>query len=393
MKWASALSTATRLQQAVDEVVERLGGALGQVEPDIVFVFAAGHSPESLGSLHAALRSWAGDALIVGASASGVVGSEHEVEDGPALSLLAGIAGDVDFTITHLEQDMLPPVASARHSWWRLAGIEPEQMPSFILVADPFSFDVEHCARGLDRAFPGATIVGGLASGAEQPGQARLLAGPDTHRSGALLVAATGNLSIEAVVSQGCRPVGEPLFVTDCEGNCIRALDGRRPREVLGEVFGALDARDRELFNARELFIGLALPGPRQVIGAGDFLIRNVLGIDAETGHLHIGARVGANGIVQFHLRDAESAAADLQRQLRDCRSGEPPLAALMFSCIGRGAGLHGLEHHDSGLLARACGPLPVGGCFCAGEIGPVQGATFVHGYTTVFGLIRPRRT
>ncbi len=391
MRWAAATSTEASLERAAEELVERLARDLGRVEPDLVLAFAADHSPEDFGRLAAILKPWLGDALLAGATASGVVGGGREVEEGPALSLLAGFAGDTSFTLTHLEQDQLPPVAGPRQDWWDLAGATPEHQPAFVVLADPFTFDAEHCVRGLDRAFPGATVVGGLASGSEQPGQARLLAGGDAHRAGALLLACTGNFAIEAVVSQGCRPVGEPLFVTDCADQRIRALDGRRPREVLGELFSSLDARDRELFSGRELFIGLALPGPRQVVAPGDFLVRTVLGLDADSGDLYVGARVPANGVVQFHLRDAEAAAADLAGRLA-ARAGATPAAALMFSCVGRGAGLYGASGHDSAQLARACGPLPTGGFFCAGEIGPVQGATFVHGYTTVFGLIGARK-
>ena len=391
MKWASAISGDASLDRAIEELVERLGRELGSVEPDVVFAFAADHAPDDVARLAAALQPWLGDALLIGVTASGVAGGGQEAEAGPALSLLAGVAGDAEFTLTHLEQDQLPPVAGPRQTWWDLAGTLPEQQPSFVLLADPFTFDAEHCVRGLDRAFPGAVVVGGLASGAEQPGQVRLLAGGDAHRAGALLLACTGNLAIETVVSQGCRPVGEPLFVTDCVEQRIRSLDGRRPREVLGELFASLDARDRELFNGRELFIGLALPGPRQVVQPGDFLVRNVLGLDADSGDLYVGARVPPNGVVQFHLRDGVAASEDVARRLA-ARNTAAPAAALMFSCVGRGEGLYGAAGHDSAQLTRACGPVPLGGFFCAGEIGPVQGATFLHGYTTVFGLVGPRK-
>lgn len=391
MKWASAGSGASSLDRAVEESVERLRREFGGVEPDIVFAFAADHAPDDVARLQSALQPWLSDGLLLGATAAGVIGGGQELEAGPALALLAGIAGDAEFTLTHLEQDQLPGIAGPRQAWWELAGTLPEQQPSFVLLADPFTFDAEHCIRGLDRAFPGAVVVGGLASGAEQPGQVRLLAGGDAHRAGALLLACTGNIAVEAVVSQGCRPIGEPLFVTDCVEHRIRALDGRRPREILGELFASLDARDRALFNGRELFIGFALPGPQQVVQPGDFLVRNVLGLDAESGDLYVGARVPQNAIVQFHLRDGATASEEVARRLA-ARSTAAPAAAMMFSCVGRGGGLYGVAGHDSAQLARACGPLPVGGFFCAGEIGPVQGATFLHGYTTVFGLVGPRK-
>lgn len=394
MKWASACSTEHDLEPATRQATEELGAALGQLEPDVLLAFAAGHDGHTLTRLPDLLRPWLGDGLLVGCNGSGVVGDGREVEDGPALALLAGLLTDVDVTVAHLEQAALPAVTASREAWWRLTGVLPEAEPGFTLIADPYSFDVEHCVRGLDRAYPGAVIVGGLTSAAAQPGQACLIAESDFYRSGALLVAWSGNIELDAVVSQGCRPVGDPLFVTAAEGNRIRELDGRSPRDTLGQLFGSLSDRDRAIFDARQLCIGLALPGPRQVVGPGDFLTREVVGLDADTGELVIGGRAGANSVVQFQLRDADTAAEDLERELARHRAADPlaPSAALMFSCIGRGTNLYEVPDRDSGLLRRAFGELPVGGLFCAGEVGPVQGATFLHGHTTIFGLIRPRR-
>ena len=185
----------------------------------------------------------------------------------------------------HLEQATLPPLSTSRENWWRLLDLGAESGASFVLLADPGTIDAEACARGLDRAFPGSTVIGGLASGALEPGSARLLTGEGIQRSGAMLLALTGNVVIDPVVAQGCRPIGDPLFVTACEGNLVNELDGRRPKDLLTSLFATLDEADRARFGDA-LCIGIALPGPRQVIGAGDFLMRNVLGLDPETGAL-----------------------------------------------------------------------------------------------------------
>jgi small ligand-binding sensory domain FIST len=394
VKWAGGLSRQRELGPAADETLEDLREALGESRPQLVLAFAAGYQSRDLERLPALLHPWLGDGLLVCCSAGGVVGVGRELEDGPALSLLAGVMPDVQLAAVHLDQATLPAVTASRDHWWRLTGVRPEDEPSFTILADPYSFDVEHCIRGLDRAYPGSTVVGGLTSAASQPGQACLIAAGEARSSGALLLAWTGNVQIQGVVGQGCRPVGDPLFVTASEGNRIREIDGKAPREVLGEVFSSLGVADRELFNARQLFIGLALPGPRQSVGAGDFLIREVAGIDSESGDLVIGGHAATHTVVQFHLRDADASAADLERELGRHRSASPstPAAALMFSCVGRGSTLYGVPGRDSGLFRRAFGELPLGGMFCAGEIGPVQGVTFLHGYTTVFALVRPRQ-
>jgi small ligand-binding sensory domain FIST len=290
----------------------------------------------------------------------------------------------------HLEQTTLPPRTAPRETWWRLLDLGPESEASFLLLADATTIDAEACARGLDRAFPGSTVVGGLTSGMMAPGTARLLTNGEVHRAGAMLLALSGNVVIDAVLAQGCRPIGDPLFVTACDGNLVAELDGHRPKELLTSLFATLDEADRARFGDA-LCIGLALPGPRQTVGAGDFLIRNVLGLDPETGALWIGARVTPNAIVQFHLRDGAAASEELENRLSASLARHAtPSAALLFACAGRGRNLFGVSGHDSGTLRRMI-DIPVAGMFSAGEIGPVQGATFVHGYSSVFGLIRPR--
>lgn len=394
MKWAGGLSRQRELAAAVDEALASLRAGLGKSRPRLVLAFAAGYDSRDVERLPTLLHSWLDDGLLIGCSAGGVVGMGQELEDGPALSLLAGVMQNVQLAAIHLDQASLPAITASRDHWWRLTGVRQEDEPSFTILADPYSFDVEHCIRGLDRAYPGSTVVGGLTSAASQPGQACLIAGGEVRRSGALLIAWTGDVQIEGVVAQGCRPVGDPLFVTSSDGNRIHEIDGKAPRQVVGEVFSSLGAADRELFNARQLFIGLALPGPRQSVGAGDFLIREVAGIDSESGDLVIGGHAAAHTVVQFHLRDADASAADLERELgrhRDANSSAPAVA-LMFSCVARGAALYGVPGRDSGLFRRAFSDVPLGGMFCAGEIGPVQGATFLHGYTTVFALVRPRQ-
>jgi small ligand-binding sensory domain FIST len=233
-------------------------------------------------------------------------------------------------------------------------------------------------------------VVGGLTSGVLEPGSSQLFADSSVRRTGAMLLALSGNVTIDPVLAQGCRPVGDPLFVTACEGNLIAELDGHRPKEILTSLFATLDEADRARFGDA-LCIGLALPGPRESVGAGDFLMRNVLGLDPDSGALWIGSRIAPNAIVQFHLRDGQSASGELESKLSaSLASRLPPSAALLFACAGRGRNMFGVTGHDSGTLRRMV-DIPVAGMFSAGEIAPVQGATFVHGYSSVFGFIRPR--
>jgi small ligand-binding sensory domain FIST len=390
MSWASALGLGMKLEAAVAEAAEQLRGEIGAREPDLAIAFVTAAYDSAIDRLPQLLRPVLGDCLLFGCNAGGLIGGGTEEEEEPGIALLCGSLPDSQLTIQHLEQATLPPLAASRENWWRLLDLPPESEASFLLLADPATIDAEACARGIDRAYPGSTVIGGLASGMLEPGSARLLTNGEVHRSGAMLLALTGNVVVDPVLAQGCRPIGDPLFVTACDGNLISELDGQRPKEILTSIFATLDEADRGRFGD-SLCIGLALPGPRQAIGVGDFLIRNVLGLDPDGGALWVGSRIAMNAIVQFHLRDGKTASDELETRLAASLDGRlPPQAALLFACAGRGRELFGVSGHDSGTLRRMI-DIPVAGMFAAGEIAPIQGATFVHGYSSVFGLIRPR--
>jgi small ligand-binding sensory domain FIST len=231
-----------------------------------------------------------------------------------------------------------------------------------------------------------------MASGARSPGGNVLWAGTHAVRGGAVGVALRGDVIVDTVVAQGCRPIGVPMSVTRCRNNFLLELDGKPPVQVIQELIPSLSEEDRRLL-AQALFLGVVVdelvPEPQ----AGDFLIRNLIGVDPEHGTLAIGEILRQGQTVQFHLRDARTSAEDLSAVLERF-AGRPVAAAargaLLFSCLGRGEYLYGTPDHDSALFRARIGDVPLGGFFCNGEIGPVGGSTRVHGYTSSFGIFRP---
>jgi small ligand-binding sensory domain FIST len=206
---------------------------------------------------------------------------------------------------------------------------------------------------------------------------------------GAVGVALSGAIAVDTLVAQGCRPVGRPMLINRGRRNLVLELDGRSPVAVLRELYESLTGRDRELFQ-HSLFIGLEMRGEQVEFQPGELLVRNLLGVDPEQGTLAIAAPARPWQVVQFLLRDARTAAEDLGALLDRYRAGRAqPRGALLFSCLGRGMHLYGRADHDTDLFRERLGPIPLGGFFCNGEIGPVGGTTFVHGYTSSFGLFR----
>ena len=392
MRWASILSEERESEAAALDASARLRSEL-DTDPDLAIVFASGHHASSCDIIGSTLSRELGGAILIGCSGQSVIGGGQELESRPGLALMGATLPGVAIHPFGLDAEGLPPLDAVPAVWHERIGVDPGAGPHFLLLADSFGFDAEHFIRGMDQAYPASIKVGGMASGGQQPGQHALWLGAETRRSGLVGVGLSGNLVIDPVVAQGCRPVGVPLFVTHCQDNVLQRLDGQPPVELVEELFEAASASDRELFR-NSLFLGLEMQSDQGEYAQGDFLIRNIIGIDPDDGALAIAAPLRPSQVVQFHLRDAKASAEDLERCLNRYSvevGASKARGALLFSCLGRGVGLYGSRDHDSRAFYSRVGEVPLTGFFCNGEIGPVRTQTFLHGYTSAFAIFRER--
>lgn len=407
MQWVSAISTRPSLESAIKEVVEQTQTKLtGQADLALVFISSAFASEYS--RLMPLLQEQLSVSAIIGCAGGGIIGMDsegqpQEVEGMPALSLSLAHLPDVNVKTFHVLGEDLPDLDSPPDTWIQLLGVPAEEQPQFILLADPFSAQINDLIQGLDYAYPGSAKVGGLASGAMMGRGTALFCNYQIYREGTVGVALSGNILLETIVAQGCRPIGEPFRVTESERNIIIEVEkelelahGQKlaPLEALREIIQDLSDEDRELAQD-SLFIGIVRDEFKMNVEQGDFLIRNLLGVDPKGGAIAIGDRIRPGQRIQFHLRDAQTSAEDLelllkryQRELSFERKNSQA-GAVMFSCLGRGEGLYNHPNFDSSLFTRYCHYTPLVGFFCNGEIGPVGGGTFLHGYTSVFGIWR----
>jgi small ligand-binding sensory domain FIST len=231
--------------------------------------------------------------------------------------------------------------------------------------------------------YPHGKAVGGLAGGGQDSGENRLLLNDQIFDGGVVGVQLTGPIAVRTVTSQGCRPIGERFVVTRAEQNLIYELGGVSALKRLQDVFESLGGAQRRDAH-RAVHLGIVIDEHQSHFERGDFLVRNLIGADQQAGAIAIGDIVQEGQTVQFHLRDAKSASDDLHFLLAADRTTHqsPPLGALLFSCCGRGEGLFGQPHHDSGVVQERLGSIPTAGFFAQGEIGPVGGRNFLHGYT-----------
>jgi small ligand-binding sensory domain FIST len=392
MKWASYVSTQETIEACVEEAVESVTQQLAGREADLTIIFVSPHFRTQYRAIPQLLRDRMPVGMLLGCSGGGIIGGGKEIEQQPAFSLTAAHLPGVDLKTIQSDTMNLPDPDTAPSVWHEWLGVDPATNPDFIVLADPFSFRAEEFLAGMDFAYSRSAKVGGLASGAQAQGGNALYLDDKIHNGGLIGVALSGNIQLDTIVAQGCRPIGQPMNITKCDQYQLLEVDGQPPLEKLEAMVETLSEDDRKLLRT-SLFLGIEMNPMKEDPGKGDFLIRNLMGVDQETGSLSIGAPLREGQLVQFHLRDKVMSSEDLKVMLSKYQNNDGwqnAKGALLFSCLGRGEYLYGKPNHDSDMFKTEIGNIPLGGFFCNGEIGPVGQSTFLHGYTSSFGIFRP---
>ncbi len=394
MRFASGITTEDTVERTLPDLLQQIqaqfGRELGSAGIDLALFFASAQLAEVMPEIAAGLHDGLNPKVLLGCTAEGVIGREREIEEGPAVALV----------VAHLPDVALTPIClqPGENDWHKLLLDQedfqllvdaPEDTRLFILLGDPFSTPMEDVLETFNACFPGIPIVGGMASGALRPRGNTLVLNDQRTQEGAIGLALSGALDVDIVVSQGCRPIWRPFKVGDAHRNVILNLEGRAPLAWLQDLIPELPEEDRLLLQ-KGLFVGRAVEPGWETLGRGDFLIRGVVGIDQQSGAIAIGDSVIDGETIQFHLRDALTAQEDLEMMLIPQMFRNPPRGGLLFSCNGRGTRLYDHPDGDIAVIQRSLEGIHLAGFFCAGEIGPIGGANFLHGHTASLVLFRP---
>ena len=395
MRFSSALSTASSLEDACHEAMAIARAGLDGITPDLCVLFTSAGYRE-LERAPVLAQDLCGARTLVGCTGGGIVGGGKEVESRLAVSVTLASLPGVGLHPCLLADGDLPSGDDPPSSWVERIGVAPAAARGFIVLPEPFTSAADRLLSGLDFAYPSAPKIGGIVSGSRSPSGHALFLGRATHRSGALVLGFTGDVTIDTVVAQGCRPFGKVGRITQSENHYLIAVDGKRAIDFLREQFQELDGAAQESARTGQIFLGLGMdPFAANAPGPGDFLIRNLLGFDDKSGMLAVGELLSVGRQVQFHIRDSSASDEDLRavlsQSLARLHGVGRHAGALLFSCLGRGQALFGEPDHDSRVFEQIVGQVPLGGFFCNGEIGPVHGTTYLHGYTSSFGLFRER--
>jgi len=376
------LSTARDARAGAAEAAAAARRGLAGEPCDLAVVFAAGNhlaAPEAtLEAIHDALEP----EDLVGCGAAGVLAHGREVEDGTSVAVwAASLPEDGARTFHATVQEV--------EGGGALAGMpDLEGATGAILLAESRSFPTDPVLRFLAGAVPGVPIMGGVASASTHDGSGALFLGDEVLDEGAVGVRLQG-VEVLPCVSQGAAPVGPELTITAAEGNVISELAGKPALTKVRETLDALPASEREMLSGG-LLLGIVISSGKPDFVQGDFLVRGLVGADPQDGSIAVGLPVHAGQVVRLHARDAVSADRDLRDALGVrmlALGGEPPAGALVFSCNGRGRGMFGSRDHDAEAVDQELAGAPAAGFFAAGEIGPVGGESFLHGFTATVAV------
>jgi small ligand-binding sensory domain FIST len=375
---------AIRVRETAEELRQEVGGA-----PTFATVFATpDYGPQAADFLEQ-IRISGHVSTLAGCTGAGLAGRGQEQEEGSGFSLLFVSMPGLRARTLAIEQDLIES-AQGPETWHERTGVAPAKVRGWLALLDPFSLDRDGWLKQWNQAYPQAPIFGSGAGGGANDAEALVFC-DGRASSGGVVMSLEGDLSVQAVVSQGCKPIGEPLTVTQARRNVLLRLGSRPAYEVLHDVYRDLTDEEREQARGH-LFAGLAVTEYLEEYKRGDFLVRNIIGADPDSGAVAINAVPRVGQTLQYQLRDSAMASDELRKLLR-ARADQPlpePSAALLFTCHGRGRELFGRNHHDAGLIDDYFPGLPVAGVFSNAQIGSIGGRAFAHGYTASIALLTP---
>lgn len=385
MRFVSAYSEAETAGGAAEELCGGCEGVLPGT-PDLACLFFTAALLDEAAELVETVRRRLSPRVLLGTSCESVIGSEREIERRPGAALLLGSLPGVELRPFHVQATEWSALLADDDRLRERVAAGAEHR-GHVLLADPFTTPMEPLLRRLDAVLDAPT-VGGVASAAQRPGGNALVLDGRLVNNGVVGLGLGGALRLDTVVSQGCRPIGQPFVITKVHEHEILEL-GRRPAlDVAQDTVNALSPGEQQLLRSG-LFVGVVINEYQARFDRGDFLVRGLMGVNPETRGLVIGDHVRPGQTIQFHLRDAATAHEDLTELLEPQRLLERPAGALLFSCNGRGQRMFETPHHDATTTRALLGEVPLAGFFAMGELGPVGGRSFIHGHTASMALFR----
>lgn len=363
----------------------------GISQADILITFATPNYSSHYPLLLETLRQGSGASNVVGCSGMGILTSDGEFEESPALAVLALSSDElsaVPFLFTANPED--PTFIEGEV----LQFIRSNQGGSSILVllSDIFNVHPSRLIQAVHERVGPIPIVGAAASAESTAGRTFQWCNEEITEQGVAGVLFSGPFTASVGVAQGCKPIGEPYIITKAQGNLVEEIASRPALDMLKEALDSLppDEVQRALGS---LFVGIAIDELKYPLTRGDYLVRNITGIDTTSGAIGIAEHVRVGQTVQFNLRDRQSAQDDMEETLKEMAEAvrdQSPSFGLYFNCLGRGLRIYDKPNHDVNAIKSFFGEIPLIGFMGNAEFAPVGKRNWVHNYTGVLALFSP---
>ena len=376
-QFASAVVRSLDWRLPIEESCKKLGEQLPD-GIDLLTVFISPHFQSELEEIVEKLTADLAPVHTLGSTGESIVADAIEVEGEPAISIWCASLPETQVDSMRLTFERTPDGGTFIGWPESLAG-EWSDDAVMLLVGEPFSFPADGLLSRLDEDRPGVPVIGGMASGFHTPDENRIVVGSEVYNNGAAVLVLQGGIKTHSVVSQGCRPIGQRYVITGVEQNMILGLGGKPALDVLKQLYEELPNHEQAAMQ-NGFHIGQVVSEYQDEYEMGDFLIRNVIGVEPDQKAVVVADFLRVGQTVQFHIRDHESASLELNQLVSQLENSGS--AALLFTCNGRGTRLFDVASHDAGVLQEHLGQIPVAGFFAQGELGPVGGKNFLHGFT-----------
>lgn len=340
-------------------------------DANLGFIYTNDAFARDINAIISWLREQTGIEHWLGSVGTGICASGVEYHEQPAMAIMLAGFPDDSFFVLPAVADKEVELPHALQEW-----IARKHPCLGVVHGDPRNRDMEAIVEGVCDVMEGGFLVGGLSSAHEDPIQIA-----DEAGSGGLSGVLFGpEIGMVAGLTQGCSPIGPVHEITQARGNILIELDDTPALDSFVADIGAELSRDLSSLGG-EIFAGLPIRGS----DTGDYMVRNLLGVDTDNKLLAIDEKLIDGRSLMFCRRDKDSAVIDMRRMLDDVKKRLPgPIkGGLYFSCLGRGPNMFGTHSEELRLIRDGLGEFPLVGFYANGEISHNR----LYGYTGVLAV------
>jgi small ligand-binding sensory domain FIST len=348
---------------------------LGDIPADarLGFIYVTDALAPYLENMLARLREQTGVADWTGSVGSGICCSAREIYDEPAAAIMLAAFPVDSYRLIPAGISEMSDALAEQQEW-----IASNNVHFGIVHGDPRNNHIAQIIESLSSYLDPGFLVGGLSSAENEMNLLQVAGGIQQNGLSGVLLSA--DVPVISSLTQGCTPLEHKHVITRCQGNLLAELDGRPALDVFKQDVGEVLAKDLSRV-AGYIFAALPIPGS----DTGDYLVRNLIGIDPQEKIVAIGDNLEEDAQLMFCRRDGAAAREDMERMLDDLgkRSKGIIRGGIYFSCLGRGRNQFGEDSGELKIIHERLGDFPLVGFFANGEISHSR----LYGYTGVLAL------